>query len=158
MDLRILCFMVYVVFLVFKVSASYYQAVQQGCRHQARHRIAYGRVRVAVMIVAGIRTHTATGICFRKARVYGGTRAAAAARKWRVFVAQEVRARCTYFRQAHTRAARYRAGGVYTTIIIICSILCRSGSRSAGISRSRNASIYGIVGAVIRPHTACAAT
>ena len=45
------------------------------------------------MIVAGIRTHTATGICFRKARVYGGTRAAAAARKWRVFVAHEVGAR-----------------------------------------------------------------
>ena len=157
MALRILCFMVSVVFLVFKVSASYYRAVQQGCRHQARHRIAYGRVRVAVMIVAGIRTHTATGICFRKARVYGGTRAAAAARKWRVFVAHEVGARCTYFREAHTRTARYRAGSVYTTIII-CSILCRNGSRAAGISRSRNASIYSIAGAVIRPHTACAAT
>ena len=156
MDLQILCFMVSVVFFGFKVSASYYQAVQQGCRHQARHCIAYGRVRVAVWVVAGIRTHTATGICFRKARVYGGTRAAAA-RKWRVFVAHEVGARCTYFREAHTRTARYRAGSVYTTIII-CSILCRSGSRTAGISRSRNASIYSIAGAVIRTHTTYAAT
>ena len=151
MDLRILCFMVYVVFLVFKVSASYYQTVQQGCRHQARHRIAYGRVRVFVWVFV----HTAT--VGNTARVYGGTRAAAAARKWRVFVAHEVGARRTYFRQAHTRAARYRAGGVYTTIII-CSILCRSGSRTAGISRSRNASIYSIAGAVIRPHTTYAAT
>ena len=155
MDLQILCFMVSVVFLVFKVSASYYQAVQQGCRHQARHRIAYGRVRVAVLIVAGIRTHTAT--VGNTARVYGGTRAAAAARKWRVVVAHEVGARRTYVRQAHTRAARYRAGGVYTTIIR-CSILCRNGSRTAGISRSRNASIYSIAGAVIRTHTTYAAT
>ena len=150
MDLRILCFMVSVVFFGFKVSASYYQAVQQGCRHQARHCIAYGRVRVFVWVFV----HTAT--VGNTARVYGGTRAAAA-RKWRVFVAHEVGARCTYFRQAHTRAARYRAGSVYTTIII-CSILCRSGSRSTGISRSRNASIYSIAGAVIRPHTTYAAT
>lgn len=154
MDLRILCFMVSVVFFGFKVSASYNQGVQQGCRHQKRHCIAYWRMWVAVLVITRLRAHTAT--IGNTARVYGGAGATAAC-KGCVFVAHEVGARRTYFRQAHTRAARYRAGSVYTTIII-CSILCRNGSRAAGISRSRNASIYGIAGAVIRPHTACAAT